>query len=686
MLAKSKIRQERQSSRAGCMHLALSFFRTSLKQLNPGRMRKLLAAAVLLLIIHGIPLRAQNFDLQSNGIPTISLDGLWRFRTGDNPAWADPKFDDSQWQLLPSNEPWTDHGYMGYAGIAWYRFHVKIPAVTHVSLYLPRIFTCYEVYANGQLVGTYGKMPPNTRVYQGGGDFRLYQLPSGVNANGSVDIALRIWQAPSWAAFQEGGPLHGGGLIGGSAELGRRQGSYWRGFFFYLIAYQVLGFIEILAGLGAFVLYSLRRNEPEYLWFSLILLFQAAIIAFDGYCNTHVLITDFTDVVAAVLTGAVSLASIAFYKSLFKLDRSWLLKLAVTCTVVGILTAPAAALFPQLLNTSATNLLETLLWLPMSIWVVAIFFTAFRRNSQDARLLALPVMLSLAVTLYGQLQTVTFTLGWQTYFWRPNIVLANRPFRLELGWITDLLFLLAVLGILVLRFTRTRSEEERYASEVEGARAVQQFLIPDDLPKVDGLIFETDYRPSREVGGDFFQVIPDPADGSALILAGDVAGKGLQAGMLATLLVGATRTAATFTRDPALILSTLNNRLVGNGNATCLALRIEANGAATLVNAGHLPPYLNGTELPMEGALPLGTLPDVDFPILRFQVSPGDTLTLISDGIPEAQKPDGELFGFERISALLALSADAAELAEAAQQFGQSDDITVLTVHRALPA
>jgi serine phosphatase RsbU (regulator of sigma subunit) len=84
----------------------------------------------------------------------------------------------------------------------------------------------------------------------------------------------------------------------------------------------------------------------------------------------------------------------------------------------------------------------------------------------------------------------------------------------------------------------------------------------------------------------------------------------------------------------------------------------------------------------MEGALPLGTLPNNDFPILHFQINPGDTLTLISDGILEAQKPDGELFGFDRISEHLRMSNSAASLASAAQNFGQSDDITVLTIAR----
>jgi len=84
----------------------------------------------------------------------------------------------------------------------------------------------------------------------------------------------------------------------------------------------------------------------------------------------------------------------------------------------------------------------------------------------------------------------------------------------------------------------------------------------------------------------------------------------------------------------------------------------------------------------MEGALPLGAISGIDFPVLNFQLAAGDSLILMSDGIAEAQKPDGELFGFDRISELLSRTTSAATLADAAQSFGQEDDITVLTIAR----
>ncbi len=244
--------------------------------------------------------------------------------------------------------------------------------------------------------------------------------------------------------------------------------------------------------------------------------------------------------------------------------------------------------------------------------------------------------------------------------------------------------LLALLTLLFRDQRQVTEERALLAGEVHAARDVQQYLIPAHLPATPGFSIESEYRPSREVGGDFFQVLPQAADGSVLIVVGDVAGKGIKAGMLATLIVGAVRTAAAFTSDPQRILALLNERLCGRGLVTCLALRLEQDGSATLVNAGHLPPYLNGKEMAVEGALPLEAAPGITFPASRFTLAAGDSLLLLTDGVVEARSATGELFGFERTAAISGQSAES--IAGAAQRFGQEDDITVLTITRLAPA
>jgi len=222
------------------------------------------------------------------------------------------------------------------------------------------------------------------------------------------------------------------------------------------------------------------------------------------------------------------------------------------------------------------------------------------------------------------------------------------------------------------------------ALDVKHAQEIQRVILPETLVTHPGLHIASEYRPARDVGGDFFQIIPNPTDGSLLIVAGDVSGKGLQAGMLVALLIGAIRTVAELNPNPLFLLEALNRRLLGrqSAQATCLALRISPEGDLVLANAGHLPPYLNDSPLPMEGALPLGMISGAEFSVMHFHLDPDDKLILLSDGIAEATDPNGNLFGFDRIQQLLQSHISVSALADAAQLFGQEDDISLIALTR----
>lgn len=220
----------------------------------------------------------------------------------------------------------------------------------------------------------------------------------------------------------------------------------------------------------------------------------------------------------------------------------------------------------------------------------------------------------------------------------------------------------------------------RAETELEAAGAVQQVLVPDEVPSLPGFRIESVYRPAGEVGGDFFQILP-AARGGLLIVIGDVSGKGMPAAMTVSLLVGTVRTLASYTESPGEILAAMNRHMLGRshgGFTTCLVLRMAPDGEAIAANAGHLAPWINGQELALDNGLPLGLNSASTYAESAFELIANAQLTLVSDGVVEARNARGELFGFDRACALS--TGTAASMARAAQDFGQEDDITVLTL------
>ena len=232
------------------------------------------------------------------------------------------------------------------------------------------------------------------------------------------------------------------------------------------------------------------------------------------------------------------------------------------------------------------------------------------------------------------------------------------------------------------RYGRAREEMALLETELAAARQVQEVILPNPGEKFPGYKVESVYRPARQVGGDFFQILPTANDG-LLIVFGDVAGKGLPAAMLVSMLVGSIRSTAESTSEPDVLLRQLHERLLGRasgGFSTALAAHIAHDGTVTIANAGQLSPYLDGKEVELAGALPLGVTNGGTYDPICLQMPAGSRLTFVSDGVVEAQNKGGELFGFDRARDISMQSA--ASIADAAVEFGQSDDITVLTIQR----
>jgi len=644
-------------------------------------MRCLRVFFLLIFVGPALSVWAQVFDLEKDRVPITELQGMWRFQTGDNPAWADLRFDDSSWPLLRSDETWGAQGYPGYSGFAWYRFRViPAPGDKSLALLIPFIGNSYEVYANGNLIGRKGGMPPHGRVITSSND--IIRLPDGdVRPGQPIVMAVRVWVWPFLTSSRVGGP-QGAPLVGdpGAIQDRRRfeiQRTYWG-----VTDASLLLLVNLLTSLLGFVLFALRRNEREYLWYGAAqLVWTASSVANLG--ATFIREDYVVGLAVSLLASRIgAFLNLEFFLALLRKPRRIAYWIGATSVLMPIvLFWPALAGWMSLRQMQWFNSFS---YFPYAIVVPLLLFRSGRERNMEARLLFIPFSIS---SLYMGFSYLAGTFGWLRYapvaavlFGLQKII--SWPFPVSFGNLIGLLCNLSVCAILILRFARSRRDEERMASELEAARAVQHVLIPDEIPAIPGFAVECVYHPAGQVGGDFFQILPQPS-GGALIAIGDVSGKGMPAAMMVSLLVGTLHTAAETTSSPADLLSALNRRIIGRtggGFTTCLILNISSDGVVRAANAGHLAPYMDGAEILVDNGLPLGLDPGAVYSETVFELGPAMKLTLLTDGVVEARSATGELFGFERTRSIAAEPAD--KVAQTACAFGQEDDITVLSLVR----
>jgi len=636
------------------------------------RLRFLVILAVLFLPACSV--FGQTADFSASRVPMAELPGPWRFHTGDNPAWADPSFDDSGWSLLSADKGWSQQGYAGYGGFAWYRLAVTLPAQHGpLALYLPNVDGSFQLFANGHFTGESGGLPPQPHWVDE--SRMLFPIPGDAANSGRLLLAFRIWLPPEHATSSLGG-LYPAPRIGDAhtiAQWRRLQGRelYWRNS--YLIVELFANFIGGLASLGFF---ALRRKEREYLWFGLYLL-NWSVWNLEGLYSAFHSVPHFPVLVLGNLLLATGYyTAVEFYRTLCGQKRGWLY-------AAGVFFAISAPLF-----LSLASLQPHIAWflgfrwgsIGFNVCLALIVYRGWRAGSRDAGILMLTLAYLVPEALLGALAATppfahqAWAQAFQFFIQRG----IRWPFPYWVPSLNGDLANVIVLIVLIRRYARSRRDEERLESELEAARTVQKVLIPDDVPTIPGLQVQAVYNPASQVGGDFFQIVAT-ANGAALIVIGDVSGKGLPAAMTVSLLVGTFRTLAHYTQSPAEILRAMNRRMLSRsdgGFTTCLVLRVEPGGRVTAANAGHLAPYLGGREVSVDYGLPLGLAADAKYAESHFHLGPGDQVTLLTDGVPEARNARGELFGFEKTAVISNRSAEA--IAETARAFGQHDDVTVV--------
>src|SRR4051794_3931268 len=258
------------------------------------------------------------------------------------------------------------------------------------------------------------------------------------------------------------------------------------------------------------------------------------------------------------------------------------------------------------------------------------------------------------------------------------------------------------VGQLVREQEAQAATRQRFEQELEVARLIQQHFLPKELPDLPGWQISAYYRPAREVGGDFYDVIPLP-DGRVGFVVGDVTDKGVPAALVMSATRSVLRASAQRLIEPGAVLERLNEHLCPDMPekmfVTCLygVLDVES-GRLRFANAGHDLPYVKTADGVVElraRGMPLGLMPGMPYEEKEITLEPGDSVLLHSDGIVEAHDPRREMFGFPRLKETVAVGAGGQQLIDRVLRdlatftgagAEQEDDITMVTLERSAGA
>lgn len=611
--------------------------------------------------------------------PSLFLEN-WRYRSGDDPAWADPRMDDRDWitatTLLPAaNLPGGD-----WPGVGWFRIHLVVDS-------------SMVGYPLGLSVWQSGR----SRLYLDGDSIWTIEAGSGEQTGlpkavvftrpGAHLLALRHATTDMnrfHAAGYYGGPIVRIGDLGTMVDIDfRREGN--------LTAYQMFfTSLPLAIGLLHLILFAFFPALRQHLLFALFLISYAVTIFVDYQASLSTDVAQhlfFLRIHRGVNILWVTL-QLAFVYSLFydRLPRQfWGIALAAIAMGVGAIIKPLE-----------NNGLFGLVAIVVTVEVFRVVVTALVARREGAWIIALAILWFYCFGIFDTLMDAGFAVPFREM---------ENPYAF--GTIG---FFLAMSVYLSRDFARTNrrvaeqeierklleAENARQAAELEAARQFQLSMLPTALPDRPHLDIAVYTRPATEVGGDYYD-FHDGDDGSLTLAIGDATGHGMKAG---TMVAASKSLFNALAREPSpvAILRKATRALKSmNLERMYMAMTIaRLEGSRMRVSAAGMPfPLIYHAasgrleELPLKG-LPLGGLDDFPYGEMTVDLEAGDAVLFRSDGFEEMFNVSGDMLGEERTRAFFQAAADGpaetiiARLLAAGERFAGGrpahDDVTFVVL------
>jgi serine phosphatase RsbU (regulator of sigma subunit) len=599
----------------------------------------------------------------------IELRDGWRFRAGDDPSWAGPAFDDSDWRHVDSGS-----GPFGsdWQGVGWLRRRLRVETSLQGTVVGLRVRQAgaSELYLDGRRVATLGKVsadPGHEIAWDP-------QFPVAIALEPGHEHVLAV----RFSLAHEHELLDGlRGLVIGLGPLDEMMAKATHTLRalvpFMAAAAGMAGALALVHGL----LFLFDRRASEHAYFATF----AGFLALDVFADMMMNLTADLDAkllwfrLGVPFLVAMLLSGIQLELVLFERRRGWVFWSLGAVGVAMVVWAWSIPAFRSMLVLVAFMVLAVAEMLRLAL------LELLQRRPDSAVVAAGLAIFALSFLdffagYFGVTAVpvgITVVIGWGAAAVSLSVYIARRGARtnLELRQRLDE----------VAQLTRRTVEQERRAArelaerrvleadnvrktrEIEQARELQLAMLPDDLPSLADVDIAFRMRTATEVGGDFYDWVAEGPE-RCTIVVGDATGHGMHAGMVVAVAKSLFTTLAPVT-EPAQVLHEVSRRLAGlrrRGATMALAL-VRIEGTRLEVAGAAMPPLLVWRRASHEieevslSALPLGHRLSGGFPSQTLELAAGDAVLVSTDGLSEVLDRDGEPWGYQRVADAFAQAA-----------------------------
>ncbi|WP_345989326.1 hypothetical protein AAEU33_17720 [Chryseobacterium sp. Chry.R1] len=348
----------------------------------------------------------------------IVLNGPWKFKTGDQKAWAHPDFDDSSWETVDFTAPpgahdgdvglsgyvggWSVKGYPKYSGYAWYRIRVSLKGFEDNDLALtgpPAVDDAYQLFVNGVLLGNAGDFSrPVPIAYSI--QPQIFMLPETVKKKKEITIAFRVWMSPgTLEQLSDAGGIHIAPEIGDKRIVELKYKQQWG----QTIKGYVVEVIEPVLFILLGILIFFWKPVKYYKWFIIGLLLLAFVRANQAFFYWFQIETAHgIDVVTTVILMPLALGAwIVAWRDWFNLRQlTWIFITAIVLTVMYM----GCQFFglSWISGPLSHHLFQQLSQYVRLLFVVLMVYIIFKGMKHQEKIKYLPAVLLISAGLFSQ--------------------------------------------------------------------------------------------------------------------------------------------------------------------------------------------------------------------------------------------------------------------------------------------